>query len=128
MTTYYIQVYKILKNIGLVDKEKLFTTAEYRQTRGHQYKLLKHKSRFKNGRANSFSNRVVKSWNALPENFVNAPSLNLFKSRLNKHWYGHPNKFEANATRLVARVQTQVWNHIEMHLKRSEAYYGVDYR
>ena len=25
-------------------------------------------------------------------------------------------------------VQTQEWNHIKMHLKKSEAYYGVDYR
>ena len=88
-----IQAFKILNNIDLVDKEKLFTIAEYRQTRGHPYKLFKHRSRL-NIRANSFSNRVVNSWNALSENAVNAPSLNAFKSRFNKHWYGHPNKFE----------------------------------
>ena len=39
-----IQVYEILNNIDLVDKEKLFTTAEYRQTRGHPYKLFKRSS------------------------------------------------------------------------------------
>ena len=89
-----IQVFKILNNIDLVDKEKLFTIAEYRQTRGHPFKLFKRRSRL-NIRANSFSNRVVNSWNTLPENVVNAPSLNAFKSRLNKHWYWHPNKFEA---------------------------------
>ena len=89
-----IQVYKILNNIDLVDKEKLFTIAEYRQTRGHPFKLFKRRSRL-NIRANTFGNRVVNSWNALPEKVVNAPSLNAFKSRLNKHWYGHPNKFEA---------------------------------
>ena len=33
-----------------------------------------------------------------------------------------------NATRLVALVQIQEWNHIEMHMKKSEAYYCVDYR
>ena len=89
-----IQVYKILNNIDLVDKEKLFTIAEYRQTRGQPFKLFKRRSRL-NIRANTFGNRVVNSWNALPEKIVNAPSLNAFKSRLNKHWYGHPNKFEA---------------------------------
>ena len=89
-----IQLYKILNNIDLVDKEKFFTIAEYRQTRGHPYKLFKRRSKL-NIRANNFSNRVVNSWNALPENVVNAPSLNAFKSRLNKHWYGHPNTFEA---------------------------------
>ena len=55
-----IQVFKILNKIDLVDKEKLFTIAEYRQTRGHPYKLFKRKSRL-NIRANSFSNRVVNS-------------------------------------------------------------------
>ena len=70
-----IQVYKILNNIDLLDKEKLFTRL--------------------NIRTNTLGNRVVNFWNALPENVVNAPSLNAFKSRLNKHWYGHPNKFEA---------------------------------
>ena len=36
-----------------------------------------------NVRANSFSNRVVDTWNNLPEDVVNAPSVNAFKSRLN---------------------------------------------
>ena len=58
-----LQVYKILNNIGHVDKEKIFTTAGYRQIRGHPYKLFKRISRL-NIRANSFSNRVVYSWNA----------------------------------------------------------------
>ena len=44
-------------------------------------------------RANSFSNRVVDSWNSLTEDIVNAPSLNAFKSRLNRYWRGHPYKF-----------------------------------
>ena len=26
---------------------------------------------------------------------VNSPTVNSFEIRLNKHWYGHPNKFEA---------------------------------
>ena len=33
-----------------------------------------------------------------------------------------------DATKLVALVQNQNWNPIKMHLKKSEAYYGVDYR
>ena len=41
---------------------------------------------------------------------------------------GNQINLKQNATRLVAQVQTQEWNHIEMHLKKSEAYYGVDYR
>ena len=89
-----IQTYKILHGIDNVDKDKLFTMAQYRATRGHSFKLQKKRSRL-NVRANSFSNRVVDTWNNLPENVVNAPSVNAFKSRLNKHWHGHPTKFEA---------------------------------
>ena len=44
-------------------------------------------------RTNSFSNRVVDSWNSLTEDIVNAPSLNAFKSRLNRFWRGHPYNF-----------------------------------
>ena len=89
-----IQVYKILHDIDSVDKGKLFTTAQYRATRGHSYKLHKERSRL-NLRAGTFSNRVINAWNKLPENVVNAPSLNALKSSLNRHWHGHPYKFEA---------------------------------
>ena len=89
-----IQTYKILHGIDKIDMDKLFTPALYRATRGHSYKLQEKRSRL-NVRANTFSNRVVDTWNNLPENVVNAPSVNAFKSRLNKHWHGHPSKFEA---------------------------------
>ena len=75
-----IQVYKILHNIDKVDKEKLFTMSKYTRTRGHPLKLFKCRARL-NVRKNCFSNRVVGSWNALPESAVLAPSLNAFKSR-----------------------------------------------
>ena len=89
-----IQTYKILHNIDIVDKDKLFTTAQYQATRGHPHKLFKRRSRL-NLRANTFSNRVMNTWNNLSANVVNAPSVNAFKNRLNKHWHGHPSKFEA---------------------------------
>jgi hypothetical protein len=38
-----------------------------------------------NIRKNSFSIRIAKYWNKLPENIVNAPSINSFKTRLDKH-------------------------------------------
>jgi hypothetical protein len=39
-----------------------------------------------NIRQNSFSIRIAKYWNKLPENIVNAPSINSLKNTLNKHW------------------------------------------
>ena len=74
-----IQVYKILHNIDKGDKNKLFTLSRYTATRGHSLKLFKRRSRLKI-LANSFSNRVVDVWNSLPEQVVQAPSLNCFKA------------------------------------------------
>lgn len=54
-------------------------------TRGHQFKLYKERSE-KRARLESFPNRIVNPWNSLPEEVVNAPSLNAFKNRLDKHW------------------------------------------
>ena len=88
-----IQVYKILNDIDKMNKDKLFTLSAYGATRGHPKKIFKERPRL-NIRANSFSNRVVNTWNNLPEHVVMAPSVNAFKSRLNTHWKGHPHKFE----------------------------------
>ena len=44
--------------------------------------------------ANSFSNRVVNTRNSLPEQIVQAASLNCFKSKLNNWWKHHPFKFD----------------------------------
>jgi hypothetical protein len=39
-----------------------------------------------NIRKNSFNIRIANYWNKLPENIMNAPSINSFKNRLDKHW------------------------------------------
>ena len=87
-----IQVYKILHDIDNDDKNKLFTMSTYTATRGHSLKLFKKRSRL-NIRANTFSNRVVENWNSLSEDKVHAPSLNSFKTLLNRFWHEHPCKF-----------------------------------
>ena len=76
---------QIIHNIDKIDKDKLFTFPTYTATRRHQFKLAKKQHRLKI-RSNSFSLRVIDSWNALPEHVVMAPSLNCFKSRLNVFW------------------------------------------
>ena len=87
-----IQVYTILYDIDRVDKDKFFTLNRLAATRGHSFKLYKKRSRLM-VRANCFSNPVVDTWNSLTEDIVNAPSLNAFKSRLNRFWREHPYKF-----------------------------------
>ena len=88
-----VEVYKIMNGISDVDKEKFSTISTYTATRGHSVKFAKrrHRCRLK-VRSNSFSTRVIDSWNSLPESVIMAPSLNCFKSRLNSHWKFHPYK------------------------------------
>ena len=56
-----------------------------KKTRGHSLKLH---ARFacKNVRQNYFTIRVVETWNSLPSNVVEVPSVNTFKNRLDKFW------------------------------------------
>ena len=78
---------------GLIRTSSLvFTLNRLAATRGHSLKLYKKSSRLM-VRANCFSNRFVDTWNSLTEDIVNAPSLNAFKSRLNRFWQEHPYKF-----------------------------------
>jgi len=52
-------------------------------------------------RLHCFTVGVVSKWNSLPSDVVNAPSINAFKSRLEKHWssrefrYDYKAKFES---------------------------------
>ena len=64
-------------------------------TRGNSLKLPKHRSET-SIRRHVFRNRIVNDWNSLPEDVVNAPSLNCFKARLDRHWKNHPLKQRQN--------------------------------
>ena len=75
------------------------------RTRGNNLKLFKKYARTET-RKNSFSNRIVDTWNNLPNDLVNSPSVNCFKSRLNKHWCQHPQKFTAKCYNEDRRTQT----------------------
>ena len=59
------------------------------ETRGHDLKLAKNHTRLQ-VRSKYFSERIVSTWNNLPESVVTAPSLNCFKNRLDAHWKDHP--------------------------------------
>ena len=84
-----IEVYKIIQ--GHYDPEastiiKLMNDTEQRLiTRTNSRKVVYNRANT-NIRQNSFSIRIAKYWNKLPENIMNAPSINSFKNRLDKHW------------------------------------------
>ena len=89
-----IHVYKIMSKTDRVDPEALFERAYHTGTRGHSQKLFRRRSGLKL-RANSFSQRIVDDWNSLPESVVSAPTLNTFKSRLDRFWI--PEKYKQSS-------------------------------
>ncbi len=78
-----IQVFKMLKGFEKTDFNRFFKISPVCKTRGHSYKLIKQSC---NGdlRKNFFTQRVVNSWNSLPQEVVDADSVNSFKNRLDK--------------------------------------------
>ncbi len=85
-----IQVYKALHGLDDMKWQDMFTLSTT-HTRGHSLKLYKKQGRTTQ-RINTFALRVVDSWNSLSEATVNAKSLNVFKSSLNKEDW-NDNKF-----------------------------------
>ena len=84
-----IEVYKIIK--GVYDKEvasflKMWSDVVQRDAgRGHDIKIYLQRGT-KSLRQKAFGLRTVTIWNNLPEEVVNATSVNMFKRRLDKHW------------------------------------------
>jgi len=74
--------YKILFGIVDTSTEDFFVPSTYPPTRGHQYKLFK-KPHVSRTRAYFFSERVVNSWNSLPDG-IDFSSLPRFKRCINK--------------------------------------------
>ena len=80
-----IQCYKIINGLVRLEARELFTQIPSHNTRGHGQRILRTKAH-KATRIKSFSQRTIKSWNSLPSEVVNAPSINAFKSRLDEAW------------------------------------------
>ena len=78
-----IETYKILNGFENVEY-KLFFEYSNSNTRSNTCKLKKRGQWRTLVRANAFSVRVVNSWNSLPEDVVNAPTVSLFKARLDR--------------------------------------------
>ena len=80
-----IQVFKIVNGLVNINTKSLFTPINSSRTRGHAHKLFKQHA-IKHPRIDSFSQRIVNTWNSLPAYVINAPSINQFKNRLDRHW------------------------------------------
>ena len=80
-----MQTFKILHEIDRIDSKIFFELNTGQSTRGHSQKLVKKHARL-GIRQSVFSQRVVNDWNSLPAEVIDSPSLNSFKSRLDKFW------------------------------------------
>ena len=111
-----------INQLDKINIDKFFTFAQNTGTRGHSRKLYKKRSRL-NVRANAFSNRVVDVWNSLTASVVTAPTLNAFKSRLNKYWRGHQLKFNPSCY-TPGKPQYRVEKTIKKWVDRSNIWLG----
>ena len=92
-----IEVYKITSGIYDTDVVPKLAFRQNDNIRGHSKTLMKTRAN-KKPRSNSFTLRVVNTWNSLPESVVSAPSLNAFKNRLDKLWQHQEVKYSYKAT------------------------------
>lgn len=76
-----IQAFKIIKGIDNVERDRFFQFDNSKRTRGNQLKLRKPQVRLRL-RQEFFSCRVVNAWNALDDDVVAAPSVAIFKKKL----------------------------------------------
>ena len=79
-----IETYKLMNGYEDINPDQFFIRNRQGRTRGHQLKLFTPYARL-DCRKHSFSVRVVKHWNKLSKEAVNAESINIFKGHVDNY-------------------------------------------
>ena len=82
--TFHSIVFKTVNGYEDVDRNMFFKLKEGSRTEGHKAALVKEQCRL-DMRKYSLSQRVINEWNKLPNDCVNASSVNMFKNRINRY-------------------------------------------
>ena len=77
-------MFKIVNGYEDVDRNMFFKLKEGSRTGGHKPALVKEQCRL-DMRKYSFSQRVINEWNKLPNDCVNASSVNMFKNIIDRY-------------------------------------------
>ena len=80
-----IEVFKILNKFDKINPEVLFEMNNESVTRGNGMKLKVQRYNTV-ARKSYFNVRVVDHWNRLPASVVSSKTMDIFKSRLDKHF------------------------------------------
>ena len=98
-----IETYKYLHRHYDVKKPKIeLAKGRSLDLRGNSLKLEMHQlfgGRRHQARNNFFTRRISENWNSLPEEIVQAPSVNAFKNRLDKFWVDRQDKYDPSCFR-----------------------------
>ena len=109
-----LQAYRIFNKVDNLEKSQFFKVSSETRTRSNGCKLFKKHCNSKI-RANTFSQRVTDNWNSLPKEVVSAPTINRFKSALEKHWKEDPVRFLSNEPEYIRQVSQGLTSVREVH-------------
>ena len=119
-----IETYKIVH--GIYDGEvtstltKASDAGQRHSTRSNSHKIV-HKRYKTRIRGHSFSLRVARIWNKLPEKIVTAPSVNAFKNRLDKLWKDEELYYNDYKAEITGRYNQGNEHHIESGVEEHTA-------
>ena len=75
-----LQVFKIINGFTDIDTKRIFELNHTTRPGRHNKSIVRHNSRL-DARHKFFSQRVIKPWNTLPNDSVNALTVNNFKTK-----------------------------------------------
>ena len=80
-----IEAFKLTSGLYDTALPSLLEIQKNTRTRGHCKMLYQHRSN-KDIRKNFFTNRIINTWNSLPENVIIGKDTKFFEHRLDNYW------------------------------------------